>query len=55
MKQTYPTRGAKSEVAVSTIEEVRAAEKEVQRAVDALSKAPAQDPNHLSRGTKESD
>jgi succinate dehydrogenase/fumarate reductase flavoprotein subunit len=32
---------------MSTIEEVRAAEKEVQRVVDALRKAGAQDPNHL--------
>ena len=35
-------------LAVSTIEEVRTAEKRVQKAVDALRKAPAQDPNHLA-------
>ena len=33
---------------MSTIEEVRSAEKRVQRAVDALRKAPSQDPNHLA-------
>ena len=33
---------------MSTIEEVRSAEKRVQKAVDALRKAPAQDPNHLA-------
>ena len=33
---------------MSTIEEVRAAEKRVQKILDALKKADAQDPNHLS-------
>jgi len=33
---------------VSTIEEVRAAEKRVQEILDALKKTGAQDPNHLS-------
>ncbi len=33
---------------MSTIEEVRAAEKRVQRAVDALKKADARDVNHIS-------
>ena len=33
---------------MSTIEEVRAAEKRVQVIVDALKKAPASDPNHLA-------
>jgi hypothetical protein len=33
---------------VSTIEEVRAAEKKVQEVLEALKKAGAQDPNHLS-------
>ena len=33
---------------MSTIEEVRAAEKRVQKALDALKKAPAEDPNHLA-------
>jgi len=33
---------------MSTIEEVRAAEKRVQQVLDALKKAGAQDPNHLS-------
>ncbi len=33
---------------MSTIEEVRAAEKRVQQILDALKKAGAQDPNHLS-------
>lgn len=32
---------------MSTIEEVRAAEKKVQEVLDALKKADAQDPNHL--------
>jgi hypothetical protein len=32
---------------MSTIEEVRAAEKKVQRVVDALKEAGAQDTNHL--------
>jgi hypothetical protein len=36
------------QTAMSTIEEVRSAEKRMQRAVDALRKAPAQDPNHLA-------
>ena len=36
-----------SGIAMSTIEEVRAAEKKVQRVVDALKEAGAQDPNHL--------
>jgi hypothetical protein len=33
---------------VSTIEEVRAVEKRVQRALDVLNKATAKDPNHLA-------
>jgi hypothetical protein len=33
---------------MSTIEEVRAAEKRVQMTLDALKKAGAQDPNHLA-------
>jgi hypothetical protein len=33
---------------MSTIEEVRAAEKRVQQLVAALRQAPAQDPNHLA-------
>jgi hypothetical protein len=33
---------------MSTIEEVRAAEKRVQAILDALKKAPASDPNHLA-------
>jgi len=33
---------------MSTIEEVRAAEKKVQEVLEALKKAGAQDPNHLS-------
>jgi hypothetical protein len=33
---------------MSTIEEVRAAEKKVQKVLDALKKCGAQDPNHLS-------
>jgi hypothetical protein len=32
---------------MSTIEEVRAAEKKVQEVLEALKKASAQDPNHL--------
>ena len=32
---------------MSTIEEVRSAEKKVQKVVDALKEAGAQDPNHL--------
>ena len=34
-------------MAMSTIEEVRAAEKKVQEVLDALKKAGARDPNHL--------
>jgi hypothetical protein len=37
---------------MSTIEEVRAAEKRVQKVLDALKKAGAQDPNHLSAELK---
>jgi len=33
---------------MTTIEEIRVAEKKVQRALDALKKAPANDPNHLA-------
>jgi hypothetical protein len=33
---------------MSTIEEVRASEKRVQALLDALKKAPASDPNHLT-------
>lgn len=33
---------------MSTIQDVRAAEKKVQEVLDALKKADAQDPNHLS-------
>jgi hypothetical protein len=33
---------------MSTIEGVRAAEKRVQKALDALKKAPDEDPNHLA-------
>jgi hypothetical protein len=40
--------GGDSGIAMSTIEEVRAAEKKVQEVLDALKKAGAQDPNHLS-------
>jgi len=36
-----------SGIAMSTIEEVRAAEKKVQKVVDALKEAGAQDPNNL--------
>jgi len=43
-----PTSGRKEGAAMSTIEEVRAAEKRVQKILDALKKADAQDPNHLS-------
>jgi len=39
---------AEGGAAMSTIEEVRAAEKRVQKILDALKKADAQDPNHLS-------
>ena len=35
-------------IAMSTIEEVRAAEKRVQKVLDALKKAGAEDPSHLS-------
>jgi len=37
---------------MSTIEEVRAAEKKVQEVLDALKKAGAQDPNHLNTELK---
>ena len=37
-----------SSIAMSSIEEVRAAEKKVQEVLDALKKVGAQDPNHLS-------
>jgi hypothetical protein len=37
---------------MSTIEEVRAAEKKVQEVLEALKKASAQDPNHLSTELK---
>lgn len=40
--------GGISGVATSTIEEVRATEKKVQEVLDALKKASAQDPHHLS-------
>jgi len=40
--------GGKSGIAMSTIEEVRTAEKRVQKALDALRRAGAPDPNHLS-------
>jgi hypothetical protein len=33
---------------MSTIEEVRAAEKKVQQVLEALRKAPATDPNHVA-------
>jgi len=39
-------------IAMSTIEEVRTAEKKVQEVLDALKKAGAQDPNHLSTDLK---
>jgi len=39
-------------IAMSTIEEVRKAEKKVQEVLDALKKASAQDPNHLSSELK---
>ena len=38
----------KSGIAMSTIEEVRAAEKKVKEVLESLKKAGAQDPNHLS-------
>jgi ribosomal protein L7Ae-like RNA K-turn-binding protein len=37
---------------MSTIEEVRAAEKKVQKVLEALRKAPAQDPNQLADGLR---
>jgi hypothetical protein len=37
---------------MSTIEEVRAAEKKVQEVLESLKKAGAQDPNHLSTELK---
>ena len=37
---------------MSTIEEVRAAEKKVQEVLDAFKKASAQDPNHLGSELK---
>ena len=42
------TRERKRAIAMSTIEEVRAAETRVQKVLDALKKAGAQDPNHLA-------
>ena len=39
-------------IAMSTIEEVRTAEKKVQEVLDALKKAGAQDPNNLSTDLK---
>ena len=39
---------------MSTIADVRAAEKKVQEVLDALKKAGAQDPNHLSTELKNS-
>jgi hypothetical protein len=42
----------KSGIAMSTIEEVRAAEKELQEVLEALKKTGAQDPNHLSTELK---
>ena len=41
-----------SVIAMSTIEEVRAAEKKVQEVVDALKKADAKDSNNLSAELK---
>jgi hypothetical protein len=38
----------KSGIAMSTIEEVRAAEKKVKEVLESLKKAGGQDPNHLS-------
>jgi hypothetical protein len=38
----------KSGIAMSIMEEVRAAEKKVQEVLEALKNAGAQDPNHLS-------
>lgn len=40
--------GGESGIVMSTIEEVRAAEKKVQEVLDALKKAGAQNPNNLS-------
>jgi hypothetical protein len=45
-------RGKKSSLAMSTIEQVRAAEKKVQEVLEALKKASSQDPNHLSTALK---
>jgi hypothetical protein len=42
----------KSDITLSTIEEVRAAEKKVQEVLNALKKSSAQDPNHLSTELK---
>jgi hypothetical protein len=39
-------------MAMSTIEDVRAAEKRVQEILDALKKANAEDPNHLASELK---
>lgn len=39
-------------IGMSTIEEVRTAEKKVQEVLDALKKAGAQDPNNLSTDLK---
>ena len=44
--------GGESGIAMSTIEEVRAAEKKVREILDALKKAGAQDPNQLSAKLK---
>ena len=40
--------GGKSDITMSTIEEVRAAEKKVQEVLDALKKASGQDPTTLA-------
>ena len=45
-------RAEKNGIAMSTIEEVRAAETKVQKVLDALKKAGARDPNHLSTELK---
>ena len=42
----------KSDITMSTIADVRAAEKKVKDVLDALKKAGAQDPNHLSTELK---
>jgi hypothetical protein len=42
----------KSGIAMSTIEEVRAAEKKVKEVLESLKTAGAQDPNHLSTELK---